>query len=191
MSENIIGKILKDFKAYPRYLAWWLAITLGLLALMIIIINYSLLSYTLSSDIFNWQEKIKIISRLPLTLRSNFTVFDQISLGVVSLLAGLNFALLLLYFRKRPKIKKAGLGSLGTLAGLVGIGCPACGSVILSTFFGFSATATFMGFLPFKGAEFALLGIIILLWSIISVAKKIYSPAVCATPLKTDKSNSR
>lgn len=56
--------------------------------------------------------------------------------------------------------------------GLLGIGCDACGLVILSSIFGLSATAGFIGILSLAGLEFGLLGIIILTISIYLVAKK-------------------
>ena len=70
-----------------------------------------------------------------------------------------------------------GLG--GIIAGFIGVGCAACGSVILSSIFGIGATAGFIGFLPLKGQEFSLLAVGILGFSNFMISKKILDPAIC------------
>ena len=70
-------------------------------------------------------------------------------------------------------------GVIGIIVGFLGVGCASCGSLILSSIFGLSVTASFIGFLPFKGLELGILGIVILLISIYLVAKKIQDPLMC------------
>ena len=76
--------------------------------------------------------------------------------------------------------KAAGSSLFGTFVGILGVGCTACGSVIISSIFGLGATAGFIGLFPLKGSEFGILGMTILLWANYSLAKKIHQPIACS-----------
>ncbi|MBI1984556.1 MAG: hypothetical protein HYS60_00380, partial [Candidatus Wildermuthbacteria bacterium] len=97
-----------------------------------------------------------------------------------ALLFAVNIVLVVFYFRRRAKLQQAaGLSFAGALSGLLGIGCAACGSVILSSVFGIGATASFLSVLPLKGQELGILSVIILSASIYLVYRKINDPLIC------------
>ena len=113
-------------------------------------------------------------------IATNFSVLSATLVVFISVLFGLNIALTVVYFRRRIALQKAGgMSVVGMLAGLIGIGCASCGSVLLSTFLGVGATAAFTGFLPLGGQEFSILGVVILVGSLYVTAKKLSDPLVC------------
>lgn len=127
----------------------------------------------LEKIIFLWNSSFGAIS-------TNFSVLSATLLVFISVLFGLNIALTVYYFKRRITLQKTGGMSIaGMLAGLIGIGCASCGSVIIATFLGVGAAATLTGILPFGGQEFSILGIIILVGSLYVTGKKIADPLVC------------
>ena len=107
-------------------------------------------------------------------------LFRSIVVIFLALLSGINISLLIFYLKNKARaLKIAGISGLGLAIGLLGIGCGACGSLILSSIFGLSFAVGFIGLLPLKGLEFGLLGIIILIISIYLITKKISSSGVC------------
>ena len=72
-----------------------------------------------------------------------------------------------------------GISFVGIASSLLGVGCASCGSVVLTSFIGLSSATTVLGVLPFRGQEFGLLGIIILLIAIGFTLKKINQPFIC------------
>jgi len=59
------------------------------------------------------------------------------------------------------------------MSGILGVGCGACGSVILSSIIGLSASWTLIGVLPLHGAEFSMLAVVMLAYSILSLSRKL------------------
>jgi len=102
---------------------------------------------------------------------------------VVAILFGINISLLTFYIRKRQvasKNKKVHLTSLGGFASAVlGIGCAACGSIVLSALLSTFGAGTLIVMLPLHGLEFGLVGIILLLFSNRYLIKRIEDPLIC------------
>lgn len=104
-----------------------------------------------------------------------------VSLAVI-VLSGINIAMLWYHLAQRLVLSSgAGMGIAGILVGLLGMGCAACGSVILSSVFGLSAAGAFLGFLPFGGIEFGIFGLLALTFSIRVLGQRIERSPECAT----------
>jgi hypothetical protein len=109
----------------------------------------------------------------------NSTNFSRSMAIINSFLSGINLAMFVYYMSRRIKLyKSAGLGFMGMLVSFLGIGCASCGSVIITSIFGFGATA-FLGALPLHGLEISIFGSIFLLVSIHLLANKIANPLFC------------
>jgi len=99
----------------------------------------------------------------------------------ISFLTGVNIALVVYYFRQRAQFFRGSpFGFLGGASVINGIGCSSCGSVILSSFIGLSASWTLIGALPLRGAEFSILAVVLLLYSIFSLSKKLSPERIMA-----------
>lgn len=163
-----------------RYVVLALFISFVLLVFAVWMPNLSFVKEIITSSFFSVSEKISILWSSLGAFQTNFRPFGRITLVMISLLFGLNMSLFSFYIKRRVKLQKeAGISFGGVVAGMLGIGCASCGSFILTFLLGASVSAALIGFLPLKGQEFAILGIVILIFSIISIAKKIQEPLVC------------
>lgn len=146
--------------------------------------NLNLLGQVLLSGTFSLGQKFSFVISMYGTLFSNFTVLASVSTILISFLFGMNTALLVFYIRRRkqlaPKIGTNAAGFAGLVSGAFGIGCAACGSVIISAILGSAAGAALLLALPLHGAEFGLLGVALLAYSVLQLCRRIADPAVCA-----------
>jgi|SRR3989344_5514999 len=99
----------------------------------------------------------------------------------LSLLIGINIALLIFYFklfRVVPTKTHVASGLLGTFSAILGFGCAACGSLFATAFLSSIVGAGAIS-LPFDGSVFQIVGIALLLFSIFQLARAINKPLVC------------
>lgn len=70
--------------------------------------------------------------------------------------------------------------SLGRLtAGLFGVGCAACGTLVASPLPTFLGAGSLIALFPFGGGEFAMLGVGMLALLLVLTARKIVAPVAC------------
>ncbi|OGG72745.1 hypothetical protein A3A38_03740 [Candidatus Kaiserbacteria bacterium RIFCSPLOWO2_01_FULL_53_17] len=125
------------------------------------------------------------VSLLP-SIRTNFTLLSAAYTITIAILTGINVALMLHLIRMGRSMigSSAAAGVSGIFTGALGLGCAACGSLILtsliSTVGGISVLA-----LPLRGGEFGFIGVALLIYSTYLLAKQITKPLVCEPePLK-------
>lgn len=123
---------------------------------------------------------------LPLSLlgsiSTNFTFLSAFYTVAIAVLFGMNIAMAIFFLRRRiAVIKQSGLttGILGVASGILGVGCAACGSFILTTLFTWLGVGAVISSLPFAGREFGILGVILLAISVSLTAKQIQDPLIC------------
>ena len=130
-------------------------------------------------------DKAKVLAGLASSITTNFTVVSAFSTTAIAVLFGTNAAMVTYYVRRRARLRiqigqASATTSLGGLAsGFIGIGCTACGSFVLGPVLTFVGATGFIALLPFQGQEFGLLGVIMLIFSIVFLARKICQPLVC------------
>lgn len=173
---NSIKEVMKRWD----YVVLALLVSLLLFLFAIWLPNFSFVKEIITSQYFSVSEKVSILFSSLKAFQTNFRPFGRVMIVAVSLLFGLNMSLFSFYLKRRVRFQKeAGISVGGIMAGMLGVGCASCGSFIISSLFGASASVAFLGFLPLKGQEFAIISLIILGFSIISTAKKIQEPLVC------------
>lgn len=163
-----------------RYAALALLIAAALFLAVTWLPNRALLAFALSSETISFW---RLIWQSPQFFVVNETGASAgVALAVIALSA-INASMLAYYLARRVRSERgAGVGIAGTVVGLLGIGCTACGSIILSSVFGFGAAAGFLGFLPLGGLELGAVGIFALIFSIRLLSRRIQNPDVCAIP---------
>ena len=67
----------------------------------------------------------------------------------------------------------------GTLAAVLGIGCAACGSLLLGGLLAMLGGSGLLLLLPLHGGEFGIVAVVLLAFAIYSLAKIITTPTVC------------
>jgi len=147
--------------------------------------NFRLIRQVVFSKHLAMADKAGFLISLLGSIQTNFTAISATATVLLSILFGVNAAMTLYYViqRKRASAGRetaAGLG--GLVAGVFGIGCAACGSVILTSFAASVGASGLLAFLPLAGGEFAIAGVLLLVVSLAIIAKKIQDPLVCETP---------
>lgn len=143
--------------------------------------NIRLVAGIVSSSDTSFVSKIKLPISLLGSIGTNFTSFSATYTIVIAILFGIYVAMLT-YFLKR-RIKEVGQGGvttgfLGIASGVLGVGCAACGSFLLTSLTLVGA-GSLLSFLPLGGNEFGILGIILLVLAIYMTAKQIENPLIC------------
>ena len=163
----------------PKYLLSSVLIAFLLLYLLTLTLNWGLVRAVWTYDVGLWA-KLSFMPKFFSSVWHDFTPFSMTYTVLLALLFGINVSLIIYYvknFRSRAVLGATGSG-LGMLAGLLGVGCASCGALLLTPIIGTVAVGAIATALPLAGAEFALLGIIILLWSILTLGKKMHNPYV-------------
>lgn len=177
---NDIGVSVKTVLSKPWFVVLALLITMILVAINSLLPQRDLMATIFTSESFDWAARAKIVGSLLLTFGVNVTLTGKVLFAIITITAGISISLLVYYLKNRIKFDLAGgTSTLGIFLSLIGVGCASCGSVILSSVIGLSATGAFVGFLPLQGLEIGLLSLSLLMWSIYSVSKKIQNPLLC------------
>lgn len=165
--------------------------------------QYALLAFVTSVTVFVfavWFPNLPLIARimghpdilfsqkfdLPISLLgsivTNFTLLSASYTIAIAILFGINLSMLVYFLRRRvAEVKQGGIatGIFGITSGVVGIGCAACGSFLLTSILSLVGASWILSFLPLRGAEFGILGVILLSTSLYTTAKKIQNPVIC------------
>jgi hypothetical protein len=99
-------------------------------------------------------------------------------------------AAMIAYLLKQRRVAAAGqtmaIGSGAVASGMLGIGCAACGSLILGAALpSIGAAGALVAALPFQGEEFGILSVALLFVSLLLVSKNIAQPVACPLPRTT------
>ncbi|MBI4117861.1 MAG: hypothetical protein HY453_02165 [Parcubacteria group bacterium] len=163
------------------------------LAFSVWMVHIQTLRYVLWSSIFPFSSKAKIFFYSLGGFFSNFSFIAQVILVITAFLLSINIAMLVHFFKKRSKLSLSEQGLpreitptfSATAVSFLGLGCSACGSVILSSMLGIGTSSFISASLPLYGHEFGLISIALLIWSIAILSQKIASPMLCEAKIKT------
>lgn len=175
-------RIIKNILLHPVYIATSLGVAFVAFALVIWLPNLSFISSVLENANVSWGDKAVFLFSLLGSIATNFTVLGAFSTVLIALLFGIQISLMIYLLRKRSLImagKSAMASSAGASIGLLGIGCSACGSIILTAILPAMSAGGFLALLPLAGAEFSLLGVLIITLSVFFTVRHIMRPAVC------------
>ena len=177
--------ILDSFKTVFKIRFYWL-LAAGVAVMVFLfstwLANVRLIAAVFSSSNAAFLQKIKLLFSLTASIQTNFTVFSGFYTVLIALLFGLNLSMIVYFIRQRKTLlKKNGVAtSLGGLfSGFLGIGCAACGTVLLGPLLTFIGAGGLIAMMPLGGEEFGILSIIILSISIYLTAKRIQQPVTC------------
>lgn len=169
----------------PKYLAVAIAATLTVIAFAAWLPNLHLITKTMTSSTMTLWQKTNLMTSLLGSLQTNFTPLSRLVTVVSAGLVGVQISLLAYYLRQTTKLQQSmGMSAVGVVTSMLGVGCASCGSVVLTSLIGFGSTTALIGILPFRGQEFGIIGIGILLLAIHLTMKKINDPLVCGVRSK-------
>ena len=130
----------------------------------------------------SFSERIALPVSLIGTISTNFTALSASFVIAMAILFGMNVAMTAFFIRRRiSNIKQSGtaVGLIGTVSGTLGVGCAACGSILLTTVLAWIGAGALVRFLPLQGEEFGIAGVFLLAASVFLTARQIENPAVC------------
>lgn len=182
MKYYAIAIAFKQVFTRVNYLIEASSIAIMIFAMTVWFPNLSLIYHIFSEQLISMLLKFQILFELLGSIYTNYTFFSAISLMLISILFGIYITMLTYYFsQKISSLKKAKIstGIGGMASGILGIGCISCGSSFLMLFLAMLGIPNALLFLPFHGNEFAVLGVLMLLASIIALSKEIGSLTLC------------
>lgn len=166
----------------PAYVILALLISALAFAVAVWLPNFRLVAGIVSSPDVPLSSKIELPISLLGSIITNFTLLSASYTIAIAVLFGIYVAMTV-YFLKR-RIKEVGQGGiatgfLGITSGVLGVGCAACGSFLLTSLLAFIGAGGALALLPFQGSEFGILGAILLAFAVFTTAKQIENPLVC------------
>lgn len=146
--------------------------------LVIYLMNFKLVVYTLTGN-YPFSYKTTLLLNLLGGMWTAMTGFELATLVTIAILTGINLTLVL---ERLSLLRTSGnlhlsLGS--SFLGLIGSGCAACGLPILALL-GLTGSITY---LPFRGTEFSLFAIALLIVSLCLMLRSNISKASCRVDL--------
>jgi len=168
----------------PRYVIVTLVVALVTISMLLLLPNQALLVSIITSPTIDWGNKLAFFFSLHGVLLTNFTWFAATYTVLLAILLGVNVSLLWFYIVRSRRLARVdsrltltGIG--GFVSGILGIGCAACGTVILAGAFKLLGIAWLLTYLPWQGAEFGVLGVLLLGLTTYTLCKRINDPVTC------------
>lgn len=151
-----------------------LCVSVFIFALAVWLPNLRLLVIVWTDATTSVVDKITLPLALLSAIATNFTLLSATYTVVIAILAGINVALIIALVRVQQRVRGgAAAGGIGIIAGALGIGCAACGSLILTALLGTTIGAGTLALLPLGGGEFGILGVGLLGYATYLLAKQI------------------
>ena len=176
--------VIKRVFLRPFYVLLALLVAALTLSVLLLLPNKAVLLDVLSSSVISFAAKFSFLVSLYGSLGSNFTLFTASYTVLISLLMGVNVSLLWYYGARARRLSKidrtvtfTGIG--GFVSGLFGIGCAACGTILVAGILKLLGIAWLITYLPLHGAEFGIIGVGLLLFTTYLLTKRINDPLLC------------
>ena len=185
MHSNFIQTTLragqKVFSA-PSYAITAVALSVAAFLFAVWLPNIGLVTDVFTHSSAPIGEKLRLAVTLLGGIRTNFSFLSATYTILIALLFGMNIAMIAYYLKQRvPVLRRENFfaGIFGIASGVLGVGCAACGSFILTTTLSFIGASGALALLPLKGGEFGILSVILLGASIYLISRKINDPLIC------------
>lgn len=181
--RTALGRVFRR----PSYVA--LAAALAVLAFLLAVWfpNLGLLAELFSGSSAPLAAKLGIALSLLAGIGTNFSLLSAGYTVAIAVLFGITAAMIA-YLLNQRRVAAAGrniaVGSGGVASGVLGIGCAACGSLILGTALPSLGAAGALAALPLAGGEFGLLSVALLFVSLLLVSRGIAQPDACPVPTR-------
>lgn len=179
------GSLSKAFRlvfSQRRYWALSLAVLVVVTVTTAIAINSDLIrvASTLPGTSTKLTLWLGIITGIPAKIGWLGTIGGMVTVILFSINASF-FSYAIKQNQARNLAASGGKQVLGLVLGALGLGCAACGSLLLAPLLALFGAAGLLAILPLHGQEFGLLAILLLGYSTYKIAKAITSPLICKT----------
>lgn len=179
-----VRQALRAVFRQPRYLVLAGVLGSAALALSVWFNNVPLLRLTLLSPGFTLVGKVLLLGRLLGGLVTGFSGLTMFLLLVMSVIFGVNGALLFYSFSHRQRAAGSGSSLVALVSGVFGAGCASCGTYLLGATLASVGAGGLLPLLPLGGREFLLVSIILLVVSIMWSSRSLVAAGVCAVTVE-------
>ncbi|RJQ34097.1 hypothetical protein C4568_03065 [Candidatus Parcubacteria bacterium] len=157
-----------------------LAVSLFVFVLAVWLPNLRLLFQVWTDASVSLGDKVALPINLLPSIATNFTPLSASYTIAIAILTGINVALIIHLIKTRGMLGQGTVvGASGIFTGALGLGCAACGSIILTSLVGTAGGVGILALLPLRGSEFGIIGVVLLGYSTYLLAKQINKPLVC------------
>lgn len=181
MRKTAIFRALETVFRNTRYVILTGAVAFVIFLFSVWLPNIKLIAIIARTPDVGIVDLFRLLGGLMGSIATNFTPISAGATIAVALLVGINISFIVYYYRS-VRVDGRTLTGGGTIGGLLfgilGVGCASCGSFLLTALLGTFASSLLL-FLPLHGAEFGLIAVGILLFTIFRLAKKIDTGLVC------------
>ena len=168
--------------AYPSYVALAAAVAILAFLLAVWFPNLGLIAQVFSASNAPLAATLGIALSLLGGIVTNFSLLSAGYTIAITVLFGLTTAMIA-YLVKQRRIAAAGqsiaIGSGAVASGVLGVGCAACGSLIVGVVLPSFGAAGALAALPLNGEEFGILSVLLLFVSLLLVSKNIAESIAC------------
>ena len=168
--------------AYPSYVALAAAVAILAFLLAVWFPNLGLIAQVFSASNAPLAATLGIALSLLGGIVTNFSLLSAGYTIAITVLFGLTTAMIA-YLVKQRRIAAAGqsiaIGSGAVASGVLGVGCAACGSLIVGVVLPSLGAAGALAALPLNGEEFGILSVLLLFVSLLLVSKNIAESIAC------------
>ena len=178
----MITQALKKVFRKPMYTFLALVSSATVFALAVWLPNIPLIVQVMGHPGISFSQKLDLPVSLLGSIATNFTLLSASYTIAIAVLFGMNLSMIVYFLRRRvDEVKQAGVatGLFGITSGVIGMGCAACGSFLLTSILSLFGASGILAFLPLVGGEFGILGVILLAISLYLTAKKIQDLVIC------------
>jgi hypothetical protein len=177
----ILDALQKVFRK-PIYVVLALVVSASAFVLAVWLPNIRLVAGIVSSPDVPFSSKLELPLSLLGSITTNFTLLSASYTIAIAILFGIYIAMTIYFLKRRIKeVGQSGIatGFLGIGSSVLGVGCAACGSFLLTSILSLVGAPGALAILPLGGSEFGIIGVILLVISIYITSKQIENPAVC------------
>jgi hypothetical protein len=167
---------------HPAYLLFACALAAAAFLLAVWFPNLGLISEIFWGSSAPLAAKLGIVLSLLGGIVTNFSLLAAAYTVVIAILFGV-ITPMIAYLLWQRRIAAAGqniaLGTGAVASGVLGVGCAACGSLVLGAVFPSFAAAGALAALPLQGEEFGILSVVLLFVSLLFVSRNIAGSVAC------------
>ena len=178
----VLSALYRVFSNY-QYLLACLLFSLFIAFTTLLWANLALLSTVWQSEITTFYFKLSLTWQLLLGAPASMGLIAVIVIIVTSIMIGIVGCMSWYAWRSKQagrELRTSFTSSgVGLLAALLGIGCIACGPLLVTSLLALVGGAGLLFVLPLHGAEFGYLALLLLSYAIYTLSKVIMAPAIC------------
>ncbi|WP_158059699.1 hypothetical protein [Halorussus halophilus] len=181
---RLIARTVRLVVTIPAYAALTLFASAVGLSVFVLSQNVNLVRNVVLNGALPLDARLTVLVNLYPFVGTAFRPMTEVLLVAAGLLTGVNLAMLTYHLKRERVSVKSGSGSIfGMVLGTLGAGCAACGSALIAGVFSLFGAAGALTMLPLEGAEFTILALLMLVFSIYWLADGMRGGEIAGCPV--------